>query len=1115
MEKKDNENSYINKIFFNSKDFKEIVLSYFGNVRFAIMLIIIIAGAGITSYITLPRTLSPEVKIPIVSVFTVLPGAGPDDVESLVTEPLEDEIRSLPKIDIISSSSREGVSSIMIQFLSDVDPDKAKQDVQSAVDSVRVLPSEATTPNVDKLDFENQPIWMLSITSKADEVSLNQFSKQLKENLENLSLIDRVSVNGLEEKEIQVLIKDEIITQYGIDARRLLGIIQAEVSSYPAGAVNSSQSSFSLTIDSGITSIEDIRNININLDQQRYRLSDIATITERSKPDQFAAFLASPNSPKERSVSFNVYKTSSANINDAQKEASELVETEIRNQEDHFQLIDVLSTANELEIQFSDLFSSFRNTILLVFLVLLIFFGLRQAIIASLTIPLTFLAAFVVMDITGISLNFLSSFSLLLSLGLLVDVTIVIISAITSFYRSGRFTPYEAGLLVWKDYLVALWTTTLTTVWAFIPLLLASGIIGEFIKPIPIVVSSVLISATLVGFFVTIPMMIAILKPNIPNRVRIFFWSSSAMIGALIVYFLVKGSILIIPALVLYVLFIWISYTLYLPVKDSLKIFLNNNKAINNIKSKLSRYTDDGLVSMQKVSGYYGRLLKNIISSKISRRKTVFMVVIFSFFAFALLPLGFVVNEFFPKEDTNEIYVDIEFIEGTKKEIVQEKSLDILEELKNTSFAETTVLQLGVGYSSEAGPGGVSGPNRALFTINLSDKNERKTDSISISQEIRDKYQNYPDGKVSVNILSGGPPAGSDVQIAYLGDDLSVLDELANKTITYLESQNGTINIDKSVKSGTAKIVFIPEKEKIADAGISISDIGISLRVFASGFELDSDINLQNGDREKYDIILRTSSNIQELESLGKINISTSKGDIPLSALGKFELAYNPTVINREDGKRIISVSAGTQEGFSASKINADLVKFADEELDLPEGFTWKTGGANEENEKSVQSILQAMVLSFLLILSTMVIQFGSFRKALIVLLVIPLAVSGVFIVFALTGVPLSFPALIGVLALFGIVVNNSIILIDKIRLNEKTGMDLDEAIVEASSSRLEPIALSSITTIVGLVPITLSNPLWQGLGGAIISGLIFSGTIMLFFIPVVYRMWFGEKEIS
>ncbi len=231
-----------------------------------------------------------------------------------------------------------------------------------------------------------------------------------------------------------------------------------------------------------------------------------------------------------------------------------------------------------------------------------------------------------------------------------------------------------------------------------------------------------------------------------------------------------------------------------------------------------------------------------------------------------------------------------------------------------------------------------------------------------------------------------------------------------------------------------------------------------------------------------------------------------------MNELGSFELKNNPTQITRHNNKRTISVAAGVAKGYSVTGTNAKLEKYADS-LHLADGYTWTTGGVNDENNKSVQSILQAMLLAGILIFGTMVIQFTSYRQAVLVMLVIPIAVSGVFIIFALTGTPLSFPALIGILSLFGIVVTHAMILVDRINLNRKAGLPFASAISDAAAARLEPIALGSFTTIVGLVPITLSNPLWRGLGGAIVAGLSFSIFIMLFFVPTVYYMWFNEEK--
>jgi len=323
-----------------------------------------------------------------------------------------------------------------------------------------------------------------------------------------------------------------------------------------------------------------------------------------------------------------------------------------------------------------------------------------------------------------------------------------------------------------------------------------------------------------------------------------------------------------------------------------------------------------------------------------------------------------------------------------------------------------------------------------------------------------------------------------------------------------MKKQSGLANVQNSNQASTSKIVFVPDKSKLADAGLTPDALGLWLRTYASGFTLDT-IKQNNDDT---DITFLMGANPQSPASLGSILVPTPNGQVPLLSLGKLKLDTNPLTIVREDGKHSVTVTAGVTQGISSTEKNKVVEKFAND-LHLPSGYSWKTGGVNEENQKSVQSILSAMLLSFLLILVTMVIEFGSYRQTLIALLIIPLGVSGVFYVFALAGIPLSFPALIGILALFGIVVTHAIVVIEKINDNRRHGMELHDSLVDAAASRLEPVLLTSLATIVGLVPITLSNALWRGLGGAIIAGLLFSGAIKLFFVPVVYYEWFKEKD--
>ncbi len=718
------------------------------------------------------------------------------------------------------------------------------------------------------------------------------------------------------------------------------------------------------------------------------------------------------------------------------------------------------------------------------------------------------------MKFAGISLNFLSMFSLLLSLGLLVDDTIVVISAMTSYFKSGKFTPLETGILVWKDFLIPVLTTTLTTVWAFFPLLLSTGIIGEFIKAIPIVVSSTLLASLGVAMLITIPLMIILLKPQIPSRVVIFLRVLLVLILLTIFFAIVpKGPFLPLAFIALF-LFLFVTAKARLALVRRSSKFLHNAQNSHKTLKKAPSFVDNGVIDFERFSKRYRSALGRILATQQNRRRAVIMVVIFSLFSYLLVPLGFVKNEFFPKSDQDFVYVSVELPAGTNTETAQKETLSLLQTLRKTKNVSYVTADIGQAFTQSGGPGG-AGSNNILYSLVLP-KNRTQT-SIDIADNLRSTLSSYTAGKLAVVEESGGPPAGADLQIKLFGDDIPTLDSYADKVVSYLEKQKGVTDISKSIKPGTGKIVFVPNQTKLAQNNITQDQLGFWLRSFASGFTLDSVKfgNETTAGNSKQDITFRMSTDLQNVSDISSLVIPTQNGNLFLSSLGSFKLETNPTLITREDGKRTISISATVSKGYTTSILNKELESYADSDLRLPEGYSWKTGGVNEENQNSVTSILAAMLLSFLLIIVTMVIQFGSFRKAIIVMLVIPLSISGVFIVFSLTKTPLSFPALIGVLALFGIVVKNAILVVDKINANLAIGMKFVDSIIDASESRLEPIALTSLATICGLIPITVSDPLWRGLGGAIIAGLLFSGTIMLFFIPVVYYNWFNPTKGS
>lgn len=1081
---------------------------YMVNIRLVILIIIGILVLGTYSFFQIPRRLNPELKIPIINVSTVIPGASPNDVESLVTIPLEDKLSGVKGLSTITSSSLESVSAITMEFNSGVDPEKARSDVQSIVDTVNDLPTDADTPRVAAIDFEDVPVWTFAVTGKSDTASLMRFSRALQDHLDDLPKVDRVITSGFEEQEVQVVLNPVKLREYNLNPVVLSGLVAKETNSYPAGNVNTIQYTFPLTIDRSITNIEDIRNIHINTQNQVIKLGDIADVFERSKSDQTTTLYTTPKTSAHRAVQFFVYKTSSTSINEAEEEIKKEVESVTRAYHGEFKIVTIVNTGEEIEKQFNDLLGEFTSTIILVFINLFLFLGLRQAVISSFTVPLTFLSAFTILNILGMSLNFLTLFAFLLALGLLIDDTIVTVAAMTRYYGTGKFKPDETGMLVWRDFIVPLWSTTITTIWAFVPLLIATGIIGEFIKPIPIVVTATLVSSTAIAVLITLPLMIVALKPNAPKRVVVLLkvLISLALIG-MVIAFLPKNIVLA-PVIIVLLIFMIVTYHLRHRLTREAHARISISPFLTQVSSKLHHTVNHGVINTEKLSNSYMNIIDRIISSKSNRRKVLFVLIVFAIVAYLLVPLGLVKTEFFPKTNQNVIYIQVELPPGTNLGTTTVEMNAMLKTVRNTPYADFILGESGTtnatGFSGRS-----SNANTFLITVHLIDKEERETSSIDIAEGLRKQLSSYTKGTVSVQEESGGPPAGADLQIKLSGDDLGSLNEYADQIVNHLKKQQGVTNVSKSISASTSKLSFVPDKTSLANAALTPDVVGLYLRTYATGFPLET-IKIENTDT---DIVLKMNDENRTPQELSSLVIQSPTGQsYPLDSLGELKMQANPTVITRENGKRTLSVTATVTKGYVVADKNKELETFA-ATLELPPGYTWKTGGVNEENQKSVNSILQAMGLSFLLIMATMIIEFRSYRQAIMILLLIPLAIPGVFYVFALTGTPLSFPALIGILALFGLVVTNGIVVIEKINDNRHAGMNVHDAIVDASGSRLEPILLTSITSILGLIPITIADPLWRGLGGAIISGLLFSGAIKLFFIPIMYYNWYKDED--
>lgn len=1097
--------AYLAKLKFLPELTKTLPYRFLGNFRLIILLVVAIVFTGIFGLLNLPRRINPDVEIPYIFVSTVFPGASPETVENQVTIPLEEAIDNLENVKTVQSGSQTNVSSIFIEFTADIPNAEAAAAVQTAVDSVGTLPADAQKPVVTPLDFEDVPVITFALVSQHDLASLMAFAADLQDDLEAIPEIQKVTVSGLESPEIEILIRPETYATYRLTPFAVSEAVSAALASYPVGSVQTSRANLSFTVEPTTSDLAGLRDLPVRIGQDTLTLGKIADISLRSAPGQYQSFFADPQTPAARSVTFSVYKTVGADLEKAALAARQTAQAAVEAQNSNFRLLILMDFATDIADQFQTLIGDFLTSLFLIFITLLVFLGIRQALIASLVIPLSFLATFAFMYLTDIQLSFLSIFSLLLGLGMIVDDAIVMISAMTDYYRGGKFTPLQTATLVWRDFFTPTLSSNLTNIWSFLPLLIAAGLIGEFTKVISYVVTIALVVSTVIALVVTLPFMVMVLGARMKSRV-IKLVKIIVILGVIALTLFTQKSNPLLPAILLVLAAaFWLVHLTGDRLLEQVKTLCRRLNCRPLAAYRLDQKLRTGFFSLKKPIGVYKAFLKKTLASRPAKKKIVLAIVALSMFSYVLVPLGLVKNEFFPKTDQDNLYISLELPVGTLASTTRDQALELLPDIVSTPGVDYALLDLGAQV--DMGLASLTGSSHlARFSLKL--REDRDASSLAIAQALRQQFNSYTAGELQVVEVSGGPPAGADLEITLLGEETGRLQTYAETVRQYLKSRPEVINVTTSTTAGLSQLTFVPDPHRLLETGFSSAEVALLLRTYLSGFQINT---LENTTfcPDPCPIQLRFYHETPSPEDLGSLLFFNQQGSsATLPSLGELTLKENPTQITRLDGQRSISVSAGVLPQFNRVALGRELTAFVDGELDLPKGYRWQTGGINEEYQASVASILQAMILAAILILGTMVIELKSFRQAIIVMLAIPLAVSGVFILFGLLGIPLSFPALVGVLALFGIVVKNSIMIVDKINRNLAIGLPRHEAIADGASSRLEPIIFSSVTNIIGLIPITLSDPLWQGLGGAIIAGLTLSGAIMLFFIPVIYDLW-------
>jgi multidrug efflux pump subunit AcrB len=1005
------------------------------------------------SVLTMPREADPEVKIPFASVTTIFPGATPTDVEELVTDKIEAAIKSLENLRRYTSSSSTGVSSIFVEFEADADLAESVRKLNNAVDRAQSeLPEDAEDSAVIEARANDFPIVTYSLVGEYSHSELKEFADIIQDQLEGIRDVSKVPILGSLEREFQVIVDPTRLENFGVSLGQIVASISRANINLPAGNIEVDGFNYNVRVQGRFNAATQLDDVVVStVENTPIYVSDVALVFDTFKEKTTESRIGFPGQAASNTISLQVFKKTGGNILNIVDESQVVVQELQTNGALPNELTIEKTNDNAVFIRddLNTLGRSGIQTMVLIFVLLALVIGFRASIITSLSVPIAFLMAFIVLSITGMTLNGIVLFALVLSLGLMVDNSIVIIEGINEYMEKHNMSAFDAALMSIWTYRWPITAGTLTTISAFLPMLLVSGILGEFLSFMPKTITWTLLSSLFVALIVL---------PTLISRV--------------------------------------------------LKNGRNNGAGKNRVKHGLFHK----LIETKKAT--YERYLKNLLPNKKRRRKAIALAWGLFLISLAMPILGVMKVEMFPPVDLDYFVINVELPQGSTLEKTDmlttqvEKIVSELPELENyvTNLGTSASLGLTGDFISTAS----NNEHLAAITVNLVDEDERDRKSFEVAESIREPLVAIEGGTVRVQELSAGPPTGAPIEMRITGDNLEELAQTANKIVKTLETISGVINVQDSVVDTTGEFTFTIDKQKANFYGLDVAAVASTLRSIVFGAKASA-VTLAGEDVDitvKYD-----PDTLTDISKLANLTLVSPNGNtIPLNQVATVSLEPSLASINHRDGERVVTVRADVVEGFN---VGIALQEFEEQrpELNIPESAAIEIGGEVEDIQQSFTETFYSMIVAVLLILVILVLQFNSFRQPFIILFTLPLATIGVILGLMITGQPFSFPAFIGIVALSGIVVNDAIVLIDKINKNLGSGMEYIEAIIDGGSARIQPILLTTLTTIAGIFPLVYANELWRGLSITVIFGLLFATILTLVMVPILYT-GFAHKEV-
>ncbi|CAM3522278.1 efflux RND transporter permease subunit [Parendozoicomonas haliclonae] len=1017
---------------------------------------------GLTAWNTLVRENYPDLEIPMALVITEWPGASPEQVEKEVTKYIEEEINGLKGLIRYESGSYNSYSMISVEFDADLPVSDAMQRLRAAVskaESEFPANSGVKKPDIEEMTMSDTPVVNWVLHGDASDLLLTDTAQWVQEELEKIDGVKKVDISGQREKSLHVRLYPEKLRMLGLSPITVKNLLLAANRDMGWGEFEGDSNTFSLYQEGRFDSVDAVRQLPVMRtgDNAPVRLGDIADIQLRPDRQEMITGFSLNGAPETPGVILGVKKRPGADTLGVIAE-SEVVIGELMARGTwpvSLTVTKVSDDAELIETAFNDIASSMFQAVLIVFAILMLLLTWRAALIAGLAIPVTLLAVLGLMIPLGYSFNSMVMIGMVLALGLLVDVFILVMEGMHEglYVRKESFT--EAALKTVKTFAMPAIAGQLTTILALVPMMMVGGVDGKFIRILPITITLALIISLIIAFLICIPLSRTLLVGEKPH-----------------------GE---------------------LPV------------------DKLARITGTRLKTF---------LLNGPLSS---RGKTLgWAAGAFSLFLLTVMGSSLLPSMMYPEADDRKIGVSIELPPDATLEQSRQVTHKASEWLRAQPWIEKFVVY--TGARSPVTSGNLQEailPNEnahlAGFTILLYPKDQREKLSFDYLPDIRQGLESVladePGLRIQLTHVGGNPDTAAPVAIALVGPDYQILRDISTQVKARMAQEPGATDIRDNLGAALPEARFTFDREMLNFFGLDESDVSQQVRLAMGDDEYGRFKSAGTADDPKLRLGYLWPSregelgNPRHVAEVSLMQVISPKGDVvPLETLSEYDVDSVPRVYIHKDGRRAITVQARA-EGQTASEImlgmQADLEQM---KQDWPAGYSYELGGELTKAGDSYSDMGMAFIAAVLLILILLALLYNSIRQPIIILLIIPLGLTGTLGGFFLTNIPLSFSGLIGIVALVGIAVNNAIVLIDTANRHVVSGLSVVEAAAQASSDRLRPIVSTTMTTVLGLMPLAFSDPQWYPLCMAIVYGLVVSTAIALVIIPCLYALLVPER---